>query len=390
MIDPGHELPPIRVEKLLWRGRGLARLDSGQVVIVEPGVLPGELIQARIVKIAKDFLQAEAVDILEQSPLRGAHPCPHGRECGGSPFGMVKPEQALELKRDIAKDSMLRALGRIHGANLPELGIMPSPKGWRYRWRGQIHVRNGHPHAMGRASNNTVPLSDCHLLAEPLAQALPALAATLPDGRFTVAASPDTGVARTEKDADLLPFSLPDFDLTLMLPAGVFFQANWELNQHLVRTAVHNLAGFERVADLFSGAGNFALPLATTGAEVLAVEGAPAAVSLGEEQRKRHRLTSVRFQAADLTKPRSWAFIRDFQPQAAILDPPRTGAKGIARLLLDMPDLRRLVWISCDVVNTVRDLKPMLDGGWTVSTIQLYDMFPGTWHMEVLFILDRA
>lgn len=389
MTGPGQELPPVRVEKLLWRGRGLARLDSGQIVILEPGVLPGELVRPQILKPTKDFIQAEAVDILERSLLRGVHPCPHAQECGGSPFGMLRGDQALKLKHDIALDTMARGLGRTHGPCLPLITVIPSPQDWRYRWRGQIHVRNGQPHAMGHASNKPALLTDCHLLALPLAQALSALAATLPDGRFTVAASPDTGLARSELDTDRLAFSLQEFGLTLMLPAGAFFQANWELNQTLVRTAVTALDGFRRIADLFSGAGNFALPLATAGAQILAVEGADSAVRLGEENRTRHGLDTVRFQAADLSKPRSWAGIRDFRPQAAILDPPRTGAKGIARLLLDLPDLRRLVWISCDVVNTIRDLKPMLDAGWTVNAAYLFDMFPGTWHMEVLFILDR-
>ena len=138
-----HELLILQVEKLLWRGRGLARLDSGQVVMIEPGVLPGETITARVTKTAKDFLQAEAVDILTPSPLRGVHPCPHAGECGGSRFGMVSPEAGTNLKADMLRDALSRALGREHVARMPELQVVPSPKGWRYRWRGQIHVRGG-------------------------------------------------------------------------------------------------------------------------------------------------------------------------------------------------------------------------------------------------------
>lgn len=55
------DLLTLTVEKLLWRGRGLARLDSGQVVMIEPGVLPDEVVSVRVTKAAKDFLQAEAV-----------------------------------------------------------------------------------------------------------------------------------------------------------------------------------------------------------------------------------------------------------------------------------------------------------------------------------------
>jgi len=81
--------------------------------------------------------------------------------------------------------------------------------------------------------------------------------------------------------------------------------------------------------------------------------------------------------------------VRAFSPTAAILDPPRTGAKGIGQILLGTPSLQRLAWVSCDVVNTVRDARPLLDAGWTISSVTLFDMFPGTWHMEVLIILDH-
>lgn len=388
-MNEANDILTVKVEKLLWRGRGLARLDSGQVVMIEPGVLPGEIVSVRVNKTAKDYLQAEAIQIQSPSPLRGIHPCPHAADCGGSRFGMIAPQAGTQLKADILRDALPRALGRDHGARLPELEIVSSPQGWRYRWRGQIHVRGGRPHAMAHASNDLVPLNDCHLLATPLAAAMPALAQGLPDGRFTIAASPDTGLAASENDRVLLPFSFPEFGLTLQLPASTFFQANWELNQQLVRATVDALHSFDRIVDLFSGAGNFALPLASQGKTVLAVEGSAAAVETGMRNAERLGLISVTFREANLAKPATWKMVEDFAPRAAILDPPRTGAKGIGRTLLAMPSLSRLVWVSCDAVNTIRDAKPLLEAGWTVSSLTLFDMFPGTWHMEVLMILDR-
>ncbi len=380
----------VRIEKLLWRGRGLARLDSGQVVMVEPGVLPGEDVRARIIKTSKDYVLAEATEILAPSPLRQAHPCPHAERCGGSRFGMVSPENGLLLKADILRDAVGRALGRDQAPRVLEnLDVVPSPQGWRYRWRGQIHVRGGRPHAMAHASNDLTPLEDCHLLAEPLALAMPALAAELPDGRFTIAASPVNAQTAHEKAHVELEFSFPALGLSMSLPAGTFFQANWTLNQALVEKAVQAVGEADRVADLFSGAGNFALPLASRGKTVLAVEGFAAAARIGARNAARLGLTTVRFRDADLSKPNSWRQIRDFAPQAAILDPPRTGAKGIGQMLAAMPSLRRLIWVSCDVVNTIRDAKPLLAAGWRISTLTLFDMFPGTWHMEVLMILDR-
>lgn len=251
----------VRIAKLLWRGRGLARLESGQVVMVEPGVLPGEDVLVRIVKATKDYLVAVPEEICTPSVLRSAHPCEHAHLCGGSRFGMVSPADGLKLKTEILHDALTRALPRDVAQDLcARLTVVPSPKGWRYRWRGQIHVLGGKPHAMEGASNDLVALSDCHLLAEPLARAMPDLAVSLPDGRFTIAASPVTGRAAHEQSADKLEFSFPEFDLHFHLPAGVFFQANQELNQVLAREVVDLARELGPVADLFSGAGNFLCP----------------------------------------------------------------------------------------------------------------------------------
>lgn len=380
----------VLVEKLLWRGRGLARLESGQIVILEPGVLPGETVQARIVKTSKDYILAQAEKTLTPSSWRQAHPCPHARQCGGSAFGMVNQETGLGLKKEILADALRRALGGETAQGLLEaLQIHSSPQGWRYRWRGQIHVHNKCAHAMAPSSNTPVPLTDCHLLAAPLAQALPALAADLPDGRFTIAASPVTGQVAHEKSSSLLPFALPAFGLTLDLSASSFFQANWALNQKLVNTVAAAVHGKDRIADVFAGSGNFALPLASQGKTILAVEGSAKAVQLGQTNARRHKLSTITFCHANLTQPKSWEQIRSFAPQAVIVDPPRTGAKGIGSLLLNFPGLCRMVWISCDVVATLRDTQPLLAAGWRISSLALFDMFPRTWHMEVLMVLDQ-
>lgn len=389
MSTGARDLPALRVEKLLWRGRGLARLDSGQVVMLDPGTLPGEVVSAREVKATRDYLQAEVIDILEPSPLRRPHPCPHATKCGGSRFGILPPEDGARIKLDMLRDALPRALGRDQAARLPDIAVVSGSTGWRYRWRGQIHVQGGRSHAMAQASNDLVPLSDCHLLAEPLARALPELAAGLPDGRFTVAASPDTGQAATELERIVLPFSMPGPGLTLHLPPATFFQANWGLNQRLIDAVLAALIGHDRVADLFSGAGNFALPLAAGGTDVLAVEGSAQAVATGSRNARRLSLGRIAFRAADLSRPSAWKQVAGYGPTAAVLDPPRTGAKGAGEILRGMGSLRRLAWVSCDVVNTARDARPLLQAGWTVSSLTLFDMFPGTWHMEVLMVLDH-
>jgi len=384
-------LHDLTIEKILWRGRGLARLDSGKAVIVEPGVLPGEVLDAEIFREKKDYIAAEPIRIRHPSPLRRPHPCPHSSECGGCKMGIIPASKGLDLKKNILEDTLIRSLRRhMDMGQLPSIQTMASPRGWRYRYRGQIHVHNHLPHFQQVRTNDPVRLDDCHLLVLPLGRALQTLSAGLPDGRFTIGASPkDHCVCSQEDQTSLaLPFSAYGFDL--ILPGGNFFQANWELNRSLVHLVTRAVLKHERVADLYAGAGNFSLPLACSGAQILAVESAPGAAHAGRQNAKRLGLDNLSFRTGDVSRKKTWETIDTFNPTAIILDPPRTGAKHIAARLLAVESLSTMVWVSCDAVTTCRDLGPILTKGWSLQKIILVDMFPQTWHMETIFILQKS
>lgn len=67
-----------------------------------------------------------------------------------------------------------------------------------------------------------------------------------------------------------------------------------------------------------------------------------------------------------------------------VLDPPRTGAEsrvisGIIRL-----KPKRICYVSCDPATLARDLKKLTAGGYAINSIQAFDMFPQTHHVETV------
>jgi 23S rRNA (uracil1939-C5)-methyltransferase len=48
-----------------------------------------------------------------------------------------------------------------------------------------------------------------------------------------------------------------------------------------------------------------------------------------------------------------------------------------------------MVWVSCDVPTAMRDMRVLPQFGFALRSVTLLDMFPGTWHMEVLLVWDR-
>jgi tRNA/tmRNA/rRNA uracil-C5-methylase (TrmA/RlmC/RlmD family) len=114
----------VRIEKVVAEGDGLGRLDDGRVVFVE-GALPGELVEAHIVKQSRDYARAATTKVLESNPQRVDPPCRFVREgCGGCDLQHASVSLQREIKRDIVRESLAR-LGRIvdPDVRLPDVDV---------------------------------------------------------------------------------------------------------------------------------------------------------------------------------------------------------------------------------------------------------------------------
>ena len=78
------------------------------------------------------------------------------------------------------------------------------------------------------------------------------------------------------------------------------------------------------------------------------------------------------------------------RPDLVILDPAREGAgkSVIAALHSHVPTLRRLVYVSCDPSSFSRDIRVLLDAGWTLTSLRAFDIFPMTEHVELVAALE--
>ncbi len=381
----------LQVQKLVWRGRSLARLPAGKVVLLSPGSFPGEKVRARVVQDKRDYVQARVEEILEPLPGRRPHPCPRAQFCGGCSFGVLPQRLQLELKQEVIQETLLRHLPRQDWeSGLQNLAVFASRPAWRYRWRGQIQVRQGLPYLQGLDGSGLVYSPDCLLYSTALGQGLLQAASRLQDGRHVIAASPRDMQVKSASDPGLLDFPIQDYNICLQLPAGVFFQANWKLNQRLVRFVCSRLKGFKRVGDMYSGAGNFSLPLALEGCQVLALDADERSVAAGRANARRLGLSNLEFERLNLHKKEFLERLSRFNPEALVLDPPRSGAGKALQGLQQLESLQTMLWVSCDLVNTCRDLESFLGSGWRLQEMALFDMFPQTWHSELVLLLEKT
>ncbi|MCA8954100.1 MAG: class I SAM-dependent RNA methyltransferase, partial [Planctomycetes bacterium] len=160
-----------------------------------------------------------------------------------------------------------------------------------------------------------------------------------------------------------------------------FFQGNRLLVERLVAGALADEGG-ELAFDLYAGVGLFSLPLGDRFARVVAVEDERRAATLGRVNTKINGCDNVTYLRATTEQ-----FLQGNRgpngerPDLVVLDPPRVGAKPALPALLELR-ARRMVYVSCDPQTLARDLRALSDGGYVVESVEAYDMFPQTYHVE--------
>jgi len=215
---------------------------------------------------------------------------------------------------------------------------------------------------------------DLHPLAAKLA-ALPAVVSVAykhPSGETR----PDHGPVTSIVEVGGAPF---------VLPGGSFFQTNLMLLPRLIAriASLTALGPDDTAADIYCGAGLFTMFLARRAGRVIAIEVDPAAIAAARETGRLWGLTNIEFFA----KPAEKAM--DLLPDLALalVDPPRSGLDPRVTDAIIAKRPRQVVYVSCNPVTLARDLRSFIGGGYTLRTLELFDFFPQTSHVESLAYL---
>ena len=418
-----------------YNARGVARHD-GKTTFVG-GALPGERVVARITTDKKRFLEAETVQILTPSPDRIAPACAHYDDCGGCALQHASDTAQHRLKESVWLEQLAR-IGKIAPTRaLPAISGDP----WHYRSRARLAWDDARQ-ALGfrsRASARVVNIERCLTLPQAISARLPdirALCALLAqqttihgvdisegDGTTVLrirlqdavgdhlaakaaarwnadAAQPwqiwlQSGRERISKHpatAPALAYTLPAYDLTLPYAPDDFTQVNKALNRELVAIALAALdfQPGERVLDFFCGLGNFSLPLAQSGAEVLGLEGVEEMVARANANAAAQGLADrCQFRRADLfavtpKQLQGWG-----RAGRWLLDPPRAGAQALCAALDTKRAPARIVYVSCNPGTLARDAAILTQKGYRMESGRLLHMFAQTAHMESLAVFVR-
>ena len=363
---------------------------------------------------------AATMRVIEASSHRVAAPCPYFGECGGCQLQHAAYAHQLEIKRQVVDEAWSRAGLRLP----PDSLVLGMDDPWRYRIRGDFEAISGAGtwrfgfHRL--RSHSVLPIDTCPIHDLRIEQALPAFAQAanemqLKDLQNLLLTAEPTSQGllwrlrhrgrppawpRDEfahRVAELLPgqvllddaMSLEFWGLTFRVRNDTFVQTNYRQMLVLYRTALDMLAAgpADRVLDLYAGIGTISVAVASQGAAVTAIEENPNAVQLG---RLNTRINSAKVDYLPGKVETVLRQIRLDQYQAAILDPPRAGCEPAAIAELIRLGVQRLVYVSCEPSTHARDLIALVRGGYRVRRAAIVDMFPQTYHIESVALLERS
>jgi 23S rRNA (uracil1939-C5)-methyltransferase len=179
--------------------------------------------------------------------------------------------------------------------------------------------------------------------------------------------------------------------LQFKINAKSFYQTNSQQAYELYKITrdFANLKGDEVVYDLYTGTGTIAQFIAKKAGKVIGVESVPEAIEAAKENAILNGIDNVSFYVGDMKKVFNEEFTKQHgMPDVVITDPPRDGMHGdvVAQLLrIGAP---KIVYVSCNSATQARDLA-ILDEQYKVAKVQAVDMFPQTFHVENVVLLEK-
>lgn len=426
------------IESLDQEGRGVTHVE-GKAVFID-GALPNEKVTYQAQYIKPSYEVANTIEVIKQSNQRVTPKCPHFGICGGCKL------QHLDFAAQVAAKQRLLENDLKHIGKVKPVNMLPPLYGptWGYRHKARLSVKyvdKKQRVLVGFNEKGTRFVSDmnsCEVLVpevsaliQPLQvmiaqltirDKIPQIELAVGEGKvivlifrimaglsaedeqllktfadahkvqvWTQTKGPDTIAPFYPLNAAQLQYSLPEFDLTYPFKPNEFTQVNPQINQVMIRRAMQllNPQTKDKIADFFCGIGNFTLPIARSGAQVLGLEGLANLVERANESAALNQIKHVKFGVADLFKMTESSLAELGAFDKWLVDPPRDGAFELVKAITPSFAPKRIVYVSCNPATLARDAGVLVnEKGYQLSAAGVMNMFPHTAHVESIALFE--
>lgn len=432
-----EELVTVEIESLSNEGRGIAHVADRTVFVDQ--ALAGEQVDIRYTRYSQKLTEAKTVAVHKAASDRVVPKCDAFIACGGCSLQHMSHTAQLAMKQQSMLDQLER-IGKVQAQSV--LPVLEGPV-WQYRHKARLgvrYVRKKEKALVGfreRGSSLITETERCEVLHPAvgdhiggLSRLISSLEAREQLPQIEVAIGDDATVLvfrhlveLGERDRQRLKDFCIEHDLVCLLQAGKpdqleclhpetqpvlqytidddiriefapndFTQVNPELNRSMLACAIELMQpeDDDEILDLFSGLGNFSLPLAKRCKRVVGVEGSDVMVKKARDNAERNQIENADFHCADLYSDEIThaPWIKQAYNKV-LLDPPRSGAAEVIPLLVkNKPE--RIVYVSCHPGTLARDAGLLVnEHGYKMMQVGIMDMFPHTAHVESIAVFER-
>ncbi|MEG1756603.1 MAG: 23S rRNA (uracil(1939)-C(5))-methyltransferase RlmD [Clostridia bacterium] len=436
----------LSIDTLTSEGAGVGRMN-GYTVFVN-GALPGETVQAHVIKVTSTYAVAKVTEVLIASPSRTQPRCPVFNQCGGCTLQHLSYPAQLATKQQ----QVLDALTRLGGfTDIPMHDICGMEEPWHYRNKGSFPFGTAGGGAVfgffAERSHRLVPFADCPIQDKRIVEIAQKVCAWANEHdisvyneethagslRHVMARATATGETMAVivtngplKQADALISALDGInsiwhnensrdtnaifgqffthlagqptltecigDNRFSVSPQSFLQVNAVQTSLLYGFAVQflNPQPTETVVDAYCGIGTISLLLAERCARVIGIEQVPEAIADAKKNAAENHIQNASFLCGAVEAILPELFINDQMPNAVVLDPPRKGCEETALAAICKAGISRLVYVSCNPSTLARDLKYLSAHGYVLQAVQPVDMFPHTSHVETVVLMSKV
>ena len=442
-----NQIIQLEITGITHEGNGVGRF--GSMVVFVPMSAPGDLLEARIIKVLKTHAFGRISKIIKPSQDRVEDTCPVYKRCGGCVLRHISYESEAVIKEDWVREN-LRRIGKI---NVQMDDFMPSASHERYRNKAQLPIRriDGKICAgfFARRSHEAIPVRDCllqpkcfgditaaftdfleqksiepydeadntglvrHLylrIAEATGQVMVCVVingADIPYSNELVEAlkktCPDIATVVLNTNRSKGNVILGDKNKTIYgsgyitdILCGIkvdispqsFYQVNHSGAEAIYKKALEYAEPKpdDTLLDLYCGAGTIGLSMAANVKELIGIEVVEVAVADAKKNAVKNNISNAEFICADAEKA-----VKELKlsPDIIVLDPPRKGVDKTALNSVAMMNPEKIVYISCNSATLARDCAHLGECGYKPVRAVAADMFPRTAHVETVVLLSK-
>ncbi len=405
-----NDIFEVKISDISYSNYSVCKINN--FVLFVNNVIPGDIVKIKITDIKKSFGYAKPIEIIKNSPYKIETSCSSFKNgCGGCSWLNADYKQQLLWKKKIVSDHFKR-IGKFE-TQIDDIYGMTSPN--FYRNKMTLHCKNNLIGFYKYQSNDIVEVGKCYIQKKCNQSAFNnirlidyseinfiqirsnekneiLLNIKTNDKKTKVLKIRDNyhGVIINNNLISGLNYLIEKVnDLQFMIPYNSFFQVNYLTANAILKYILEEakLVNDDILLDLYCGVGFFSLILSKLCKKVYGIDHDKNAIIYAKKNANNNMINNVKFY--NFNAHTAISKINDKKINSILIDPPRSGcAKKVLNDIIKIKP-KKIIYISCGPDTLARDIAFLLKSGYKIMKCKPFDMFPHTYHIETVIILNK-